>query len=54
MMGLVYVLQMVDAHVDTHLKEFDLNPQLQVRFEPIFENDIMLGRQTGIAMKIRF
>lgn len=53
-MGLVYVLQIVDAHVDAHLKEFDLNPNLQVRFEPILENDIMLGRQAGLSMKIRF
>src|SRR6478609_11624025 len=32
--ALWYILQMVDAHVDAHLKEFDLNPQLQVRVEP--------------------
>jgi hypothetical protein len=53
-MGLVYVLQIVDAHVDAHLKEFDLNPNLQVRFEPMLENDILLGRQAGISMKLRF
>jgi hypothetical protein len=29
-----YMLQMVDAHVDAHLKEFDLNPQLKVSIEP--------------------
>src|SRR5882672_6066141 len=32
--GLFYILQMVDAHVDAHLKEFDLNPTLHVRIEP--------------------
>ncbi len=32
--GLFYILQLVDAHVDAHLKEFDLNPQLHVRIEP--------------------
>jgi hypothetical protein len=31
---LLYLLQMVDAHVDAHLKEFDLNPQLKVSIEP--------------------
>lgn len=52
-MGLVYVLQIVDAHVDAHLKEFDLNPRLQVRLEPHFEQDPMLGRQTGLALVVR-
>jgi hypothetical protein len=50
----VYVLQMVDAHVDAHLKEFDLNPDLHVRVQPIFENDQQLGRQTGFSLNIRF
>jgi hypothetical protein len=31
----MYVLQIVDAHVDAHLKEFKLNPNLQVRVESI-------------------
>ena len=53
-MGLVYVLQMVDAHVDAHLKEFDLNPDLHVKLQPMFENDQQLGRQTGFSLNIRF
>jgi hypothetical protein len=32
--GIFYALQMVDAHVDAHLKEFDLNPNLHVSIEP--------------------
>lgn len=53
-MGLVYVLQIVDAHVDAHLKEFDVNPRLQVSIEPIIEQTPMLGRQTGASLVIRF
>lgn len=53
MMG-VYILQMVDAHVDSHLKEFDLNPNLQVRIEPAFSNELLTGRMGGISLKIRF
>ncbi len=53
-MGVVYILQMVDAHVDAHLKEFDLNPRLQVRVEPLLEQDDMVGRQTGAALVFRF
>ena len=53
-MGLVYVLQIVDAHVDAHLKEFDVNPRLQVSLEPLIEQGPMLGRQTGATLVIRF
>lgn len=52
-MGLVYVLQIVDAHVDAHLKEFDLNPRLQVRLEPLLEQNLFLGRQTGLSLVVK-
>ncbi len=52
--GFWYVLQMVDAHVDAHLKEFDLNPQLKVRLEPSMTNDQLMGRSTGVSLKLRF
>jgi hypothetical protein len=49
-----YILQMVDAHVDAHLKEFDLNPKLKVRIEPMMNNSYYTGTSTGIAIKFRF
>jgi hypothetical protein len=52
--GFFYILQMVDAHVDAHLKEFDLNPKLQITLEPTMENNLMIGRNTGVALKLRF
>lgn len=52
--GFFYILQMVDAHVDAHLKEFDLNPKLKVRIEPMIENSYYTGTSTGIAFKFRF
>jgi len=54
LMGGMYLLQIVDAHVDAHLKEFDLNPRLQVSIEPRAEQDAMIGRQTGIAIVFKF
>jgi hypothetical protein len=48
--GFFYILQMVDAHVDAHLKEFDLNPKLQVRIEPQFSP--MNG--IGMGLTLRF
>jgi len=52
--GFWYILQLVDAHVDAHLKEFDLNPQLQVRLEPMMESNPMNGRSTGLSLKFKF
>lgn len=53
-MGAVYILQIIDAHVDAHLKEFDLNPRLQVSIEPMMEQTAVLGRQTGASLVIKF
>jgi hypothetical protein len=50
----MYLLQMVDAHVDSHLKEFDLNPNLHVRIQPTWESDMMTGRTAGVSLKFRF
>lgn len=52
--GFFYLLQMVDAHVDAHLKEFELNPKLKVRIEPLMERSYYTGTSTGIAIKFRF
>ncbi len=52
--GMWYLLQMVDAHVDAHLKEFDLNPKMQVSLEPLIENSLMTGRNSGFSLIIKF
>ena len=54
LMGGMYILQMVDAHVDAHLKEFDINPRLQVSIEPNIEQNMMTGRTTGFAVVFKF
>jgi hypothetical protein len=54
LIGGMYILQMIDAHVDAHLKEFDLNPNLKARIEPMLHQDVLLGRQTGVALILRF
>jgi hypothetical protein len=50
----VYILQIIDAHVDAHLKEFDVNPNLQVKFEPTLKNDLLLGNQVGFSLTLKF
>jgi hypothetical protein len=54
LLGGMYLLQMVDAHVDAHLKEFDLNPDLQVSIEPSLQQDAWTGRTTGVSLVFRF
>ena len=48
--GFFYILQMVDAHVDAHLKEFDLNPKLHVHLEPRFSP----AQGLGMGLTVRF
>ena len=54
LMAGMYLLQIVDAHVDAHLKEFDLNPNLHVSIEPTIEQNALLGRQSGVSLIIKF
>jgi len=49
-----YMMQMVDAHVDAHLKEFDLNPQLKVSIEPTVNQNAFVGRNAGFGITLRF
>lgn len=50
----MYLLQIIDAHVDAHLKEFDLNPNLQVSIQPNFNQSELLGRQAGASLVFKF
>lgn len=52
--ALWYVLQMVEAHVDAHLKEFDVNPELKVSIEPSIRSNVLTGRTNGVALTLRF
>ncbi len=54
LMAGMYLLQIVDAHVDAHLKEFDVNPELKVSLQPLMEHTAMLGNQSGFSLIIRF
>jgi hypothetical protein len=54
LMGGVYLLQIIDAHVDAHLKEFDLNPKLQLSVTPTVEQNDLIGRTSGISLVFKF
>jgi len=46
-----YGLQIVDAHVDAYLKEFDVNENLSIKWEPYFENQTTGNMVAGISLK---
>lgn len=52
--GMWYLLQLVDAHVDAHLREFDLNPQLKVSLGPSLQQHPLFGQASGLALTIKF
>lgn len=54
MTGIIYFAQLIDAHVDAHLKEFDLNPQLKLSVEPSVQPTGLYGRSSGISLTLRF
>ena len=49
-----YFLQMIDAHVDAHLKEFDLNPQLKISISPSVQQNYMIGQTSGVSITLKF
>lgn len=54
MTGVLYLLQIAEAHIDAHLKEFKLNPNLQVKLEPMFEQSQYTSYNAGLSLKFRF
>ena len=52
--GLFYLIQILDAHIDAHLKEFDLNPELKVVIDPMFEQPNFAKYNAGISIKLKF
>ena len=56
-MGLIYLLNIIDAHVDAHLKTFDVSDDLSLRIEP-WQTGVSLNGQTrtvqGLSLKLTF
>jgi hypothetical protein len=52
--GMWYLLQLVDAHVDAHLRDFDLNPQLKVSLGPSLQQHPLYGQASGMAITLKF
>lgn len=50
----LYALQVIDANVDAHLKEFEVNEDLSLRVDPDVFYDPRLGVQTSLRLSLRF
>ncbi len=55
--AIIYVLNIVDANVDAHLKTFDVSDDLSLEIKPYnnvycFNNSV--GMQTGVSLNLKF
>jgi hypothetical protein len=55
-LAIVYLLNIVDANVDAHLKTFDVSDDLSMRIEPWFKQGqtSALGNGAGLTFKLYF
>ena len=52
--ALVYVLNVIDANVDAHLKTFDISDDLSLQLKPYSTLDYNSNLQTGLTLKLNF
>lgn len=52
--ALVYVLFIVDAHVDAHLELFTVDDDISLNLEPGFNQTAMQTNVIGLSLKLRF
>lgn len=51
---LLYVMNIVDAHVDAHLELFTVEDDISLNLEPFFDQTAMQTNLIGISLKLRF
>ena len=53
--AVVYFLNVFEAHVDAHLREFEVNEDLSFKLSPYFEEEnIIFTTSVGLSLKIYF
>lgn len=50
----LYALQIIDANVDAHLKEFEINDDLSLKVDPNLYYDPRLGMQSNLRLTFTF
>jgi hypothetical protein len=51
---LVYVINIIDANVDAHLKSFDVSDDLSLKVKPYYNINYNSTLQTGLTLKLSF
>jgi len=52
--AVLYFLNIADAHIDAHLKEFDLNEKLKMTVAPTLNQTYYASCQAGLSVTIKF
>lgn len=52
--GLVYVLNIIDAAVDAHFKQFDISDDLTIHWEPVCTPNPIYGTNFGVGVNLTF
>lgn len=52
--ALVYVINIIDANVDAHLKTFDVSDDLSLQLKPYSNLDYNNKLQAGVSIKLKF
>ena len=52
--GAFYLVNIAEAHIAAHLKEFDVNRALSLSIEPSIQSSPLISRTTGLSLVIRF
>jgi hypothetical protein len=52
--SLVYIINILDANVDAHLKTFDVSDDLSLQVKPYSNIDFTNKLQTGLTLKLNF
>lgn len=52
--GVFYLLNIAEAHIAAHLKEFDINDELSVKMRPVIQNHQVFSQSGGLALTLTF
>lgn len=52
--GVLYLLNIAEAHIAAHLKEFELNEALSVKLEPSIERTPLFSQAVGVSLSLKF
>lgn len=50
----IYLLNIIDANVDAHLKTFDVSDNLSLQIKPWFQNQALVGIQLNTGLSFKF